>query len=81
VGDGQRTRQEERKRRGRGSREREESGKCTFLNRWCTCARNCVSSRYLTSKIVLSNGNKTCERVRGYTCILSDCVAFVYVSV
>lgn len=49
-------------RKGRGSREREESGKCTFFScRWCTCARNCVSSRYLTSKLVLSNGNKTSE--------------------
>lgn len=59
-----------------GSREREESGKCTFffLCRWCTCARNCVSSHYLISKFVLSNGNKTSECEYVCICIMCVCI-------
>ena len=48
--------------KGRGAVEKESKVEnALFLCRWCTCARNRVSSRYLTSKFVLSNGNKTSE--------------------
>lgn len=55
------------KKRGReggrgGSREREESGKCTFFFFVVGAhARAIVCLRVLTSKLVLSNGNKTSE--------------------
>lgn len=52
----------ERRRKGRGSREREESGKCTFFFFVVGAhARAIVCLRVLTSKLVLSNGNKTSE--------------------
>lgn len=51
------------KERGGGAVEKESKmeNALFFLCRWCTCARNRVSSRYLISKFVLSNGNKTSE--------------------
>lgn len=56
------TRREGGKEEGGGSREREESGKCTFFFFVVGAhARAIVCLRVLTSKLVLSNGNKTSE--------------------
>lgn len=71
-----------------GSREREESGKCTFFFFVVGAhARAIVSSHYLISKFFFSNGNKTseCEYVciciicvYVHTCILLERVVYVY---
>lgn len=61
------TRQEEREGEGAVEKERKVENALFFLCHWCTCARNCVSSRYLISKFVLTNGNKTSVNV--YVCM------------